>query len=78
MILRAAHRLGIDLERSWMIGDNEGDVGAAEAAGVRFVLVRTGYGRDVEPGLPDSGSVADDITIASQEILSSLPTPFQA
>ncbi|MCA9755104.1 MAG: lipopolysaccharide heptosyltransferase II [Candidatus Eisenbacteria bacterium] len=78
MILRAAHRLGIDLERSWMIGDNEGDVGAAEAAGVRFVLVRTGYGRDVEPGLPDSASVADDITIASQEILSSLPTPFQA
>ncbi|MEZ4648741.1 MAG: lipopolysaccharide heptosyltransferase II [Candidatus Eisenbacteria bacterium] len=77
MILRAAHRLGVDLDASWMIGDNDADFGAAEAAGVRFVLVRTGYGREVEARLPASASVADDITIASQGILSSLPTPFQ-
>lgn len=78
MLLRAAHGLGLDLARSWMIGDNESDAGAAERAGVRFALVRTGYGREVEARLPVSASTFDDLTTASQGILSALPTPAQA
>ena len=42
MLLRAAAELGLDLARSWMIGDTLGDVGAALAAGVRPVLVDIG------------------------------------
>ena len=45
MLTRAARRLGIDLSRSWMIGDNESDIGAAHAAGTQAALVLTGYGR---------------------------------
>lgn len=40
----AAERFGIDLARSWCIGDRMGDVEAARALGARAVLVRTGVG----------------------------------
>ncbi len=45
MLLRAADELGIDLARSFMVGDSARDVGAALAAGATPVLVLTGYGR---------------------------------
>ena len=46
MLLQAAHDLNIDLESSYMIGDTERDMEAAKKAGVRGVLVKTGYGRE--------------------------------
>ncbi len=39
MILQAARDMGIDLSRSWMIGDQERDVLAGRAAGCQTVLV---------------------------------------
>jgi D-glycero-D-manno-heptose 1,7-bisphosphate phosphatase len=45
LIKRAEADLGIDLARSWMIGDRPGDIEVAHRAGARGVLVRTGYGR---------------------------------
>jgi D-glycero-D-manno-heptose 1,7-bisphosphate phosphatase len=39
MILQAARDMGIDLSRSWMIGDQERDIVAGHAAGCRTVLV---------------------------------------
>ena len=39
MILKAAQKHGIDLARSWMVGDNESDVVAGRAAGCRTVRV---------------------------------------
>jgi D-glycero-D-manno-heptose 1,7-bisphosphate phosphatase len=39
MLLRAAARHGIDLDRSWMVGDQERDVLAGKRAGCRTVLV---------------------------------------
>lgn len=44
MLLRAAEELGLDLDRSWMVGDRASDLQAGAAAGTRTVLVRTGYG----------------------------------
>lgn len=41
MILQAARDMGIDLSRSWMIGDQERDIQAGRAAGCRTVLVTT-------------------------------------
>jgi len=45
LILKAAKELGIDMEKSWMIGDKDLDVEAGARAGVGdAVLVLTGYG----------------------------------
>ncbi len=48
MILRAADDLGIDLSRSFMIGDKLTDIEAGGAAGCHSLLVRTGYGKALE------------------------------
>jgi len=45
MLLRASRELGIDLARSYMVGDGVVDVGAGHAAGTATILVLTGYGR---------------------------------
>ena len=45
MLLRAAREHGIDLSRSYMIGDKIADVEVGEAAGCLPLMVLTGYGR---------------------------------
>ncbi|WP_428538787.1 HAD-IIIA family hydrolase [Rhodopila sp.] len=44
LVLRAARDLNLDPAASWVIGDSTADLGAAEAAGVSAILVRTGNG----------------------------------
>jgi D-glycero-D-manno-heptose 1,7-bisphosphate phosphatase len=39
MLVELAEELGLDLARSWMIGDSEDDVLAGEAAGCRTALI---------------------------------------
>jgi D-glycero-D-manno-heptose 1,7-bisphosphate phosphatase len=47
MIIFAAERLGILLERSWMVGDKFSDIEAAAGAGLYgAVHVETGYGKE--------------------------------
>ena len=70
MLLRAAREHGVDLSRSWMVGDKELDLGAGRNAGCRVVLVRTGYGNQVDPGLADL--VAEDLPEAVDRILADL------
>lgn len=50
LLLRAAHRLDLDLVASWMVGDTHADVEAGTRAGARSALLRTGYGRETETG----------------------------
>jgi D-glycero-D-manno-heptose 1,7-bisphosphate phosphatase len=45
LILRAAEELGIDLSRSWMVGDRYSDIELAQNAGVKSAFVLSGYGR---------------------------------
>lgn len=45
LIRRAEEEFGIDLTRSWMIGDRYSDIVLAHNAGVRSAFVLTGYGR---------------------------------
>jgi D-glycero-D-manno-heptose 1,7-bisphosphate phosphatase len=56
MILRAAREYGINLQRSFMVGDSPVDVGAGNAAGVRVVQVQTAYGKGIQ-GLVRSQAV---------------------
>ncbi|MEO7319526.1 MAG: HAD family hydrolase [Chthoniobacteraceae bacterium] len=48
MLLEAARDHGLDLPRSWMVGDRAGDVEAGWRAGVRAILVRTGEGAQAD------------------------------
>ena len=43
MLLRAARELGIDLTRSWMVGDRWRDVDCGHAAGCRTIFIDYGY-----------------------------------
>ena len=52
MLLQAARDLNIDLKRSYLVGDRFRDMEAAKKAGVKGVLVKTGYGQDL---LQDDG-----------------------
>jgi len=45
MLLRAARELDVELRRSYVIGDREGDLKLAWSVGARAVLVKSGYGR---------------------------------
>ena len=71
LVQRATADLGLDLTQSWMIGDKPADLGLAKAAGVKAVLVRTGYGKEYEshPCVIDSGAlIADDLGHAARLI----------
>jgi D-glycero-D-manno-heptose 1,7-bisphosphate phosphatase len=73
MLLQAAKEHGIDLSRSFLVGDAVTDLQAAEAAGVTGILVRTGRGVDEEPKVAqifDSRwAVEDDLLAAASFIL---------
>lgn len=44
LVIRAARELGIDVARSWTVGDKPADVRLAWSTGARACLVKTGYG----------------------------------
>jgi D-glycero-D-manno-heptose 1,7-bisphosphate phosphatase len=71
MLLAAARELGINLEQSYLIGDTGKDMQAAVNAGVKAVLVRTGYGREAETECSEivPHHVADDILEAVKWIM---------
>lgn len=47
MLLQAAKELGIDLARSWMVGDRWRDVDCGHAAGCRTIFVDRGYSEEL-------------------------------
>ncbi len=59
-----AGRWGVDLERSFMVGDGWKDMEAGRAAGCRTILVRTDYNTGVT-----ADAVAGDISAAADLIL---------
>ena len=74
MLLQAAHDLNLELESSYMIGDTYRDMGAAKNAGVKGILVKTGYGREAlrdinSDGLDKPDFVAEDILEAVKWIM---------
>jgi len=67
MLLEAAGDLGLDLARSWMVGDRAGDVEAGRRAGTRNVLVLTGEGTRADGA--GAEFVANDLVAAVDFIL---------
>jgi histidinol-phosphate phosphatase family protein len=64
MLLRAALAHGLDLSRSWMIGDGAVDLGAGRNAGCRTVLVLTGHGRRTLAAMEAGDSAEPDGVVA--------------
>lgn len=73
MIEEACRDFAVDLTRSWVVGDKQADLELARNAGCRAALVRTGYGRETEAGLPAGGwrpaLIADTLLGAVEEML---------
>jgi histidinol-phosphate phosphatase family protein len=67
MVLEAVRDHGIDPTRSWLVGDKAVDVQCARAAGVRPILVQTGYGADADGSAAEF--VAKDFARAAAYIL---------
>lgn len=55
MLLECAAHIGIDLDRSWCIGDSLRDLDAAAAVGAKGILVRTGKGAGQEREAREAG-----------------------
>lgn len=72
-LFHAAKDFGIDLSQSYMVGDKLSDIQCGIRAGVRkAILVRTGYGRQVEETTPpelQQAVVVEDLAAAADWIL---------
>jgi len=74
MMESAAVELGIDLKRSFVIGDKYSDVQAGIVVGARSMLVRSGKGREAEKEIPANAHVqpyhiGEDLSEAVEFIL---------
>ncbi|HLX71357.1 MAG TPA: HAD family hydrolase [Verrucomicrobiae bacterium] len=71
----ARDEFGLDLSSSYIIGDKLSDLECGWNAGVRkSILVRTGYGAELERSFPnkiDAAVVADDLATVAEWILQS-------
>ena len=77
LILQAARDLKLDLARSYAVGDRYNDIQTAANAGVKGILVLTGYGRGEYDYLRAAQSVqpvhiAGDLAAAVEWILNDL------
>jgi D-glycero-D-manno-heptose 1,7-bisphosphate phosphatase len=61
MLRRAEEEMGVDLSRSYVIGDRIGDVLAGRNAGAKGILVLTGYGTSSIAECREQGVVPDYI-----------------
>lgn len=81
-LLDARDEFGLDLTASYMIGDKLIDLECGWNAGVRAsILVRTGYGAEVEraaPGNLKAAVVVDDLPAAARRILGDTRSPGQS
>ena len=72
MIEQAAADLGLDIARSFVVGDKWLDVGLSNQAGARGILVRTGYGAhdaDRRPGDVEAEVIVPTLVDAADYIL---------
>ncbi len=70
LLRQAADDLDIDLSRSYLIGDTAKDLEAARSVGAKGILVRTGYGSEVESS--DAAYTADHLLDAVKWVLRDL------
>jgi D-glycero-D-manno-heptose 1,7-bisphosphate phosphatase len=67
LVLRAASEHQLDLTRSFFIGDKDSDMQCGRNAGLKTILVHTGYGQEANQETPDF--VAPDLAAAVTVVL---------
>lgn len=72
MLYEAKRDFDIDFGRSWLIGDKVSDIHAGWAAGVKSILVLTGYGNDARALLKEDVVCTADIVAASNFVISNM------
>lgn len=81
MLSAAAAQENVSLAHAYMVGDKRSDLRAAVNAGARGILVRTGYGKEVEAELLREAeatgaalvtNIVDDLSAAVDHILAAL------
>lgn len=71
MFKRASKEFPVNINESWMIGDNRGDIEAGKKFGVKTILVRTGYGTKLEKdGFDAYDYISDNLYEAVKLIIS--------
>jgi D-glycero-D-manno-heptose 1,7-bisphosphate phosphatase len=75
-LIRAADQYGIDLRRSWMVGDRESDVEAGRGAGCQTILIsapgaRSGEAPSRADHVVDGIAAAAAIIVAQSEVMES-------
>lgn len=73
LIDRGCADFGVDRARSWMVGDHTRDVEAGRRAGLRSLLVRTGYGGADATFAVRPEQIVDDLAAAAERIVASAP-----
>ncbi|MDQ2824096.1 MAG: HAD family hydrolase [Verrucomicrobiota bacterium] len=66
MVFQAAHDHNLDLARSFFVGDKDSDIQCGRGAGVKTILVHTGYGQYADQSAADF--VATDLAAAANFI----------
>ena len=69
LLVAAASKHDVDLERSWMIGDTDTDVGAGAAAGTRTILVENPRSEHKRSGAAGEDLRAADLAAAASVVL---------
>ena len=68
---QAALNYGLDLSRSWVIGDHLSDINFAKAFGGQGIYVLTGHGGHHRHSVPDDVIVSKNILYAARKIIDS-------
>lgn len=61
MLLKGIEKYDVDIENSFMVGDKKGDLEAGKRAGLKSILVLTGYGKKIEKEIKGHYIVAEDL-----------------
>jgi len=76
LLVEAAGDYGIELSKSWFVGDKISDVLTGTAYGVKGILVKTGYGAEESLRCPSGVQIAENMAEAAEIILKNDPDEF--
>ena len=68
MLLEGIKKYNVDIENSFMIGDKKSDLEAGKKAGLKSILILTGYGKNIEDDVKKEYLIGKDLLDISKII----------